>query len=118
MRSLRFLTTAWHVLFKFEKKSVRLPVGQRILAGRLTDAGDQATLDLSQYGGYQGGVSREHAQFVLKNGTLYLEDLGSTNGTRINGFEVKPNQLYRLRDGDEVEFGRVRAQLRFEKPRT
>ena len=111
-----FLTTAWHIAFKFGRKTVRVPVSERILVGRAGDTDAQVALDLSQYGGYQGGVSREHAQILLRNGTLYIEDLGSTNGTRINGFQLKPNQLYRLRDGDEVEFARVRAAIALERP--
>jgi len=44
---------------------------------------------------------------------LYIEDLNSTNGTRINGFSLEPKRRYRLRDGDEVEIGRVKIVLRF-----
>ncbi|MCA9894532.1 MAG: FHA domain-containing protein, partial [Anaerolineae bacterium] len=48
--------------------------------------------------------------------SLYIEDLGSTNGTRINGFQLTPRQKYRLRDADELEFARLRTIIRFEKP--
>ena len=60
-------------------------------------------------------MSRRHATIVQDNEhkALYIEDLNSTNGTRINGFGLEPNRRYRLRDGDEVELGRVRMVLRF-----
>jgi pSer/pThr/pTyr-binding forkhead associated (FHA) protein len=48
---------------------------------------------------------------------LYLEDLNSTNGTRINGFQVTPKQKYRLRENDEIEFARLRTTLKYEAPK-
>ncbi len=111
------LTTAWRLVFKIHKKSVRIPVTELIIVGRAASSGEQVGLDLSPYGGYRGGVSRKHAQIMLEDGTLYLEDLDSTNGTRINGFQLEPNIQYRLRSGDELEFARVYMTVHFEKPR-
>ncbi|MEL6310133.1 MAG: FHA domain-containing protein [Chloroflexota bacterium] len=45
-----------------------------------------------------------------------MEDLGSTNGTRINGFQLTADQKYRLRDGDEIEFARLRSDIVFKAP--
>ncbi|MCD4686521.1 MAG: FHA domain-containing protein, partial [Anaerolineae bacterium] len=61
------------------------------------------------------GVSRRHATIVQVEAerALYLEDLGSVNGTRINGFSLEPRRRYRLRDGDELEFGEIQMVLRF-----
>ena len=75
---------------------------------------DTIDFDLSPYGAYTFGVSRQHAIITLHEGFLYLEDNNSTNGTRINGFQLTPKQKYRLRDGDEVEFARLRTSIRFE----
>jgi pSer/pThr/pTyr-binding forkhead associated (FHA) protein len=58
-------------------------------------------------------VSRRHALITYENETLFLTDLNSTNGTRINGFQLTPGRSYRLRDGDELEFGRIRGIMRF-----
>ncbi len=50
------------------------------------------------------GVSRIHAK-VTKNGEEYLiEDLCSTNGTRINGKDIEPRVAYTLKEGDKVSF--------------
>ncbi|MCW2779265.1 MAG: domain containing protein [Frankiales bacterium] len=48
------------------------------------------------------GVSRRHAQIVLEPGGARLQDLQSTNGTRVNGRRVSST---RLRDGDSVDVG-------------
>jgi pSer/pThr/pTyr-binding forkhead associated (FHA) protein len=51
-------------------------------------------------------VSRVHCRFTLNDaGDLELEDLGSTNGTFVNGHKV---QKAALNDGDTLTVGRVR----------
>lgn len=52
-----------------------------------------------------GDVSRLHAQLSNDHLNLYLEDLGSTNGTYVNGQRLTPGQPHRLRAGDVVLFG-------------
>ena len=49
-------------------------------------------------------LSRQHARFLLASGELWVEDLGSTNGTRINGKKV---QRGRVTSNDEVRLGSV-----------
>lgn len=49
-------------------------------------------------------VSAEHARFQRRDDGWWLEDRGSTNGTLLNGVEVKAP--CRVKDGDCVEFGR------------
>lgn len=48
-------------------------------------------------------VSSTHARFSLQGPALVLEDLGSTNGTLVNGKLI--DQPVTLRDGDEVQIG-------------
>ncbi len=48
-------------------------------------------------------VSATHARFTLQGPALVLEDLGSTNGTMVNGHLI--DQPVTLRDGDEVQAG-------------
>ena len=52
------------------------------------------------------GVSRRHAQVKRQpDGSLALLDLGSTNGTKINGIAIEPNILVPLKDGDRITLG-------------
>ncbi len=48
------------------------------------------------------GVSRKHAMVAVKGGDVFVSDLGSTNGTFVNGEKVA-NQP--LKDGDKIEVG-------------
>ncbi|CAA9571299.1 MAG: hypothetical protein AVDCRST_MAG19-2802 [uncultured Thermomicrobiales bacterium] len=53
-------------------------------------------------------VSRHHARFEYDGDVLRLLDLGSTNGTRLNG---RPVTSDRVRPGDEIVFGTLPARL-------
>lgn len=103
------------LLVKINDQNVILDIEATMLIGRVTEGENPAeyALDLARFDGYQNGVSRHHASITQHDGGLYLEDLGSTNGTRINGFQLTPRRKYRLRDGDEVEFARLRTLFRF-----
>ncbi|MGH8859403.1 MAG: FHA domain-containing protein, partial [Polaromonas sp.] len=55
-------------------------------------------------------VSGEHCVFELRGiADVYIEDLGSTNGTYINGHMIKSRQL--LRDNDIIGIGNFRVQF-------
>lgn len=55
-------------------------------------------------------VSRQHAEVRPRGGSWVLNDLGSTNGSRINGRPVEGSEV--VRPGDEIELGST--LLRFE----
>jgi hypothetical protein len=55
-------------------------------------------------------VSRKHAEFACAAGEVVVRDLGSTNGTKVNGVLITGEQL--LQHGDVINFGT--AQVRFE----
>jgi hypothetical protein len=55
-------------------------------------------------------VSRQHAELRPRGGSWVLTDLGSTNGSRINGHQVERSEV--VRPGDEIELGAT--VLRFE----
>ena len=57
-------------------------------------------------------VGRRHANIRNRQGTFTVEDLNSTNKTRLNGVTLAPNQEYPLKDGDILRFGSV--EVRFE----
>ena len=50
-------------------------------------------------------VSRTHAEIVYRDGDTELRDIGSTNGTWINGSQLPVLVFRPLRDGDKVSFG-------------
>jgi len=86
-------------------------VGQ-LLFGRSDPAqGFRPDFDLVPFGGQNAGVSRKHALMFASGTDLYLRDLGSTNGTRVNGRRLQPNQTCRLREGDKLEMGHLHMVL-------
>jgi hypothetical protein len=53
-------------------------------------------------------VSRRHARISRNNGSYFIEDLGSTNGTYVNrGRRLLPGNIQILKDGDEVIVGKT-----------
>ena len=56
-------------------------------------------------------MSREHARFFADDGSLYIEDLDTTNGTSVGGRQLQPRTPVALREGDLVELGAMRAQV-------
>ncbi|MEK3723491.1 DUF6382 domain-containing protein [Paenibacillus sp. FSL H8-0034] len=48
------------------------------------------------------GVSRLHTELTLENGLYMMKDLGSRNGTLINGEILVPYRMYSLQEGDIV----------------
>lgn len=77
--------------------------GDRMTVGRL------ASCDITLA---DANVSREHAAFVPEGAGWAIEDLGSTNGTFLNG---EPTTWSRLRDGDHLSIGT--SELIFHEPR-
>lgn len=114
----KLLGPQWRIRFKVKDKDVILDLRSVIIIGRVTDDDDvqRIGLDLTPFDAYKHGVSRQHAAITHHEGSLYMEDLGSTNGTRINGFKLEPRRKYRIRDGDEVEIGHIHTLVQFVGP--
>jgi len=68
-------------------------------------------IDLSAYQAYAAGVSRLHA--VIKRGphNMVFMDLGSANGSFINGKRLSPNEEQTLNHGDIVALGKMKIQI-------
>ena len=68
-------------------------------------------LDLAEHD--RGIASRRHA-IIDRDGDYYtIVDLGSTNGTRVNGALLPANQPQRLRTGDRIKIGEVEIEFRW-----
>ncbi len=71
-------------------------------------------IDLAPYGAIERGVSRQHSRLDVTEGTVMLTDIGSSNGTYLNGQRLLPNQPRILRDGDEIRFGKLVTHISFQ----
>jgi uncharacterized Zn finger protein (UPF0148 family) len=68
-------------------------------------------LDLSPYSAYEAGVSRLHASIRQQEGQVIIVDLGSANGTRLNGIKIEPNVPHTLLHGDVLTLGKLKIQI-------
>ncbi|MBO6041563.1 MAG: DUF805 domain-containing protein [Oscillospiraceae bacterium] len=60
-------------------------------------------------------ISRKHCEFTARDGRLFVQDLGSTNGTFINrGYRLIPGQPVELNPGDCVTLGTLNDTFRVE----
>ena len=56
-------------------------------------------------------VGREHARLYVKEGTLFVQDLSSTNGTWVDGQKVEAKESAKLSNGATLELGPVRFRV-------
>lgn len=68
-------------------------------------------IDLSPYQAYAAGVSRLHAVIKREGSRIIFMDLGSANGTYINGKRLPPNVEQVLNHGDVVALGKLKMQI-------
>jgi hypothetical protein len=83
------------------QKALLLIDGKRVVvgpSGATVGRGRQADVVLND-----PNVSRQHAEIRPRGGSWVLADLGSTNGSRLNGRQIEGSEV--LRDGDEIEVG-------------
>lgn len=91
------------------------PKAQDMILGRRDPTtGATPDVDLTPYAGYRMGVSRKHASLKLADNQLNLWDLGSSNGTFLNGTRLNPHRPYPVRDGDEIRLGQMILRLFFQ----
>ena len=52
-------------------------------------------------------ISRQHIRLDCEDGECFIEDRGSTNGTKLNGSSIDGKGRYLLREGDKVELADI-----------
>jgi pSer/pThr/pTyr-binding forkhead associated (FHA) protein len=68
-------------------------------------------IDLTPYKAYEGGVSRMHASIQISEDGVTITDLGSANGTRINGRKITSHISYPIKHGDILTLGKFKIQV-------
>lgn len=84
-----------------------------LIMGRQDPEGEQVQIDvdLELYGARDQGVSRRHAALNAAMNPPLLIDMGSYNGTFVNGQKLVPDQPHILNSGDELRLGRLLMRL-------
>lgn len=71
----------------------------------------EVQIDLARYDAQERGVSRQHLILDAQATLPTVRDLGSYNGSFINGQKLQPNVAYPLHSGDELRLGRLTVRV-------
>jgi len=91
-----------------------LPLASRneFTLGRLSEGQPiMPDIDLTPYQAYASGVSRLHAVVKREDNRVAVMDLGSSNGTYVNGRRLNPHTEESLSHGDIVALGKLKIQI-------
>lgn len=86
---------------------------QAVLGRRTTDHSIQPRIDLSPYGAYEKGISRVHAVIRRTQRGVFIEDLGSSNGSQLNGERLAVHMPTQVTSGDRLTLGMLSFEIFF-----
>ncbi len=93
---------------------INLPDQDEFTIGRIVE-GQVITpdVDLNPYEAYDKGVSRLHATIRINHQTnkIHVIDLGSANGSSVNGYEIPANSEVPLNHGDVLTLGKFNLKV-------
>ena len=97
-------------------EGVREPIGAIVqpyltFGRKATGAQNRSHVDLEPYGAFDKGVSRVHARLKRTRDGFVVEDLGSANGTYINGKPLLGHEERAIANGDELRLGELRMHV-------
>jgi pSer/pThr/pTyr-binding forkhead associated (FHA) protein len=95
-------------------RELEVSLAKPIRLGRADPAHDIfPEVDLTQDLARERGVSRRHTCIFRQGSTVKLEDLGSINGTLLNGDRMAPFISEILKDGDQFQMGQLLITVSF-----
>lgn len=106
-------TNSWISLHLMDSGKI-LPLATRneFTLGRLSEGQPiMPDIDLTPYQAYASGVSRLHAVVKRDSERIFVMDLGSSNGTYLNGRRLNPHMEEDLKHGDVVALGKLKIQV-------
>ena len=94
-----------------DQLSISLKMAERLILGRQSSHTDRPDLDLARFKAAEHGISRIHATLECNETGVYLMDLGSRNGTFVNGQALAAFNPCYLTHGDVLRFGKLTVTL-------
>lgn len=113
------VTTNTQVSLHLLEKGQILPLADltEFTLGRISEGQPiMPDVDLSMYQAYASGVSRLHAVLKREGHRVAIMDLGSANGTYVNGKRMTANSELTLSHGDVISLGKLKIQILFKNP--
>ncbi len=101
-----------HLVLHFgtQYPSLLLDLRTRTILGR-GQTSEDFVLDLSIFDAFALGVSRRHALLYMKNNQIFIEDLGSVEGTWLNDQWLIPFKPYPVTRTSILKLGRLTLKL-------
>jgi len=100
----------------YSGRDVEVPLTKEVNIGRLDPASAWfPEVDLTSDDGLEKGVSRHHAKITRRGREVFIEDLGSINGTFLNRKKLIPYLSQVLKSGDELRLGKLILRVSFTK---
>ena len=94
------------LILEGSKRRIALPTDGEIVFGRPDPNVDFfPDVDLTYEDQGRLAISRRHARIYGDSNVHYIEDMGSTNGTKVNTQLLQLGQKHRLRQGDRIALG-------------
>lgn len=108
---------AWGILHLIEMgHSIDLVARNEFTLGRVSEGQPiMPDIDFSSHQGYAAGVSRLHAVIKRVGTRMKFMDLGSANGSYLNGTRLTPNTEVEVDHGDVIALGKLRIQILIKK---
>ena len=95
-------------------ENVVLEPGRQTTLGRYDPQREQQPdIDFGPYGALENGVSNLHSMIEHSDSGVKIKDMGSTNGTYVNGRRLTPDNFYILQNGDELRLGKLQLVIHF-----
>jgi pSer/pThr/pTyr-binding forkhead associated (FHA) protein len=100
------------------EREIEMPLIKSIYLGRLDPASAVLPeIDLTDYGALTTSVSRRHARIFKQKNKVVIEDLGSVNGTFVNGRRLVPYLPETLNDGDTMQLSKLLIEVKIMRMR-
>jgi FHA domain len=98
------------------QREIEMPLSVITHLGRVDAAASVfPEVDLSDDSDASHGVSRRHARILKQSGMVVVEDMGSINGTFVNGKRLDPYLPEVLNDGDLLQLGKLKIEVKIKK---
>lgn len=96
-------------------RTIQLPLHEAVIVGRRSTSPDapQPDVALNDFGAEEKGVSRHHVRITRHGDILYIADMGSSNGSFLNGRPLLRNLNRVIRDGDDLQLGFLKLRIHF-----
>jgi hypothetical protein len=98
------------------RQSVSLSLETPLILGRKGGSDLEEILDLTDFNAHPLGVSRHHCLLQRRGTHLTVTDLGSSNGTYLNGTRIPPHSERVVAHGDQLTLGSLHLTISFFSP--